>query len=455
VPDLFEAQVRRTPDATAVVCGEVLLSYAELDARANRLARLLIGRGVGPERCVGLVLPRSVDMVVAVLAVVKSGAAYVPIDPGFPVERIGLIVGDAAPVLVVTTGVGAARLSWVGGGAVVVVDDPATVAELVGYSDRVVSDVDRVCSLVVEHPAYVIYTSGSTGRPKGVVVSHVGLASFSAAERVRYAVGCGDRVLGLSSPSFDASVLEWGMSLLVGAVLVIAPPGPVLGEQLVAVLSEYRISHALITPAALATVAFDVARSGLPHLRVLIVGGEACSAELVTRWATNRQMINSYGPTESTVVTTWTDPLIPGATPPLLGRPIPNTCVYVLDTGLRPVPVGVPGELFISGIGLARGYLRRPGLTAARFVANPFGAPGSRMYGSGDVVCWTPEGELRFLGRVDDQVKIRGFRIEPGEIESVLGQYPQIGAVTVIAREDEPGRVRLVAYLVAAAGSVP
>ncbi|MGH3806800.1 MAG: amino acid adenylation domain-containing protein, partial [Pseudonocardiaceae bacterium] len=449
VPDLFQTQVRCTPDATAVVFGDVSLSYAELDARANRLARLLIEWGAGPERCVALVLPRSVDMIVAVLAVVKSGAAYVPIDPDYPSERIGFIVDDAAPVLVVTTREGATRLSPMAGGAALVVDHSTTVTELAGYSDRAVTDTDRICSLVLQHPAYVIYTSGSTGHPKGVVVSHVGLASFFAAAQVRCAVGRGDRVLGLSSPSFDASVCEWGMSLLAGAVLVIAPPGPVLGEYLVAVLTEHRISHAAITPAALATVAPDMARYGLPHLRVLIVGGEACSAELVTRWAPNRQMINSYGPTESTVLTTWTDPLTPEATPPPLGRPIPNTRVYVLDTGLRPVPIGVPGELFITGIGLARGYLNRPGLTARRFVANPFGAPGSRMYCSGDVVCWTPEGELRFLGRADDQVKIRGFRIEPGEIETVLATHPSVAQVTVITREDEPGRKRLVAYVVA------
>ncbi|MGH3700266.1 MAG: non-ribosomal peptide synthetase, partial [Pseudonocardiaceae bacterium] len=402
VPELFQKQVTRTPNATSIVFGDVSLSYAQLEARANRLARLLIERGAGPERYVGLALSRSVDMIVALLAVLKSGAAYVPIDPDYPTERIGFILDDGVPVLVVTTSEGATRLPPVAGSAALVVDHPTTVTELAGYSDRVVTDTDRICPLALQHPAYVIYTSGSTGQPKGVVVSHLGLVSFSTAARVRCAVGPGDRVLGLSSPSFDASVFEWGMSLLAGAVLVIAPPGPVLGEQLVAMLTDHRISHAGITPAPLATVDPEVARWRLPQLRVLMVGGEACSAELVARWAPNRQMINSYGPTESTVLTTWTDPLTPADTPPTIGRPLPNTRVYVLDTALRPVPVGVPGELFITGLGLARGYLSRPGLTAQRFVANPFGAPGSRMYRSGDVVCWTPEGELRFLGRADE-----------------------------------------------------
>jgi amino acid adenylation domain-containing protein len=451
---LFEAQVRRTPEDTAVVTDDVSLSYAGLEARANRLARLLIGLGAGPERFVALALPRSAEMIVAIVAVLKSGAAYVPIDTDYPPERISFILGDARPVLVVTTSEIVGRLPAVAGTAALVLDHIETVTGLAGYSGRVVSDADRISPLVVEHPAYVIYTSGSTGRPKGVVVSHAGLASFSAAEIARYAVAPGDRVLALSSPSFDASVLELCMSLPAGAVLVVAPPGPVLGEQLVQVLTEYRVSHALIPPAALATVPKDVAQSGLPEFRVVIVGGEACSSELVARWAPNRRMINSYGPTESTVVATWTDPLSPGGGTPSIGRPMWNTRVYVLDGGLRPVPVGVAGELFIAGIGLARGYLQRPGLTAARFVACPFGAPGARMYRTGDRVRWMADGELEFLGRTDEQVKIRGFRIELGEIQAVLASHPSVAQVGVIAREDQPGHKRLVAYLVPAASTV-
>ncbi|MGH3686836.1 MAG: amino acid adenylation domain-containing protein [Pseudonocardiaceae bacterium] len=449
LPELFEDQVRRTPNAMAMISDGVTLSYVELEVRANRLAHLLIERGVGPERLVGLVLPRSVELVVALLAVAKAGGAFFPVDPTYPPRRITSMVTDVRPVVVLTSTGISSQLSCPDGVPVLAVDDPETCSVLSGLPDRAVSASDRISLLVVEHPAYVIYTSGSTGQPKGVVVSHVGLASFSAAEIARYAVGPGDRVLALSSPSFDASVLELCMSLPAGAVLVVAPPGPVLGEQLVQLLTQYRVTHALVPPAALATVPHDVARSGLPRFRTVIVGGEACSAELVAHWAPNRQMINSYGPTESTVVATWTDPLTPDGTPPRIGRPIWNTRVYVLDGGLRPVPVGVAGELYIAGLGLARGYLKRPGLTAARFVACPFGAPGSRMYRSGDRVCWTIDGQLEFLGRADEQVKIWGFRIEPGEIETVLSAHPDVAQAAVIARQDRDDDKRLVAYVVA------
>ncbi|MCA1682324.1 MAG: amino acid adenylation domain-containing protein, partial [Actinobacteria bacterium] len=388
LPELFQVQVARTPDLPALLFDGGALTYAELEARANRLAHLLIRLGVGPERVVVLALPRSVEIVVAQLAVVKAGAAFVPVDPAYPAQRIAFMLADARPVVVVTLAQIAPQLSCPEGVAVLVVDDPQTLSVLGEMPDRVVTDADRLSPLLVGHSAYVIYTSGSTGWPKGVVVSHAGLASFSAAEIERYAVVAGDRVLQFSSPSFDASVLELCMSLLAGAALVVPPPGPLLGEQLAQVLAEHRVTHALIPPAALATVPKEVAHSGLPDFQTVIVGGEACPAELVTRWAPGRSMINSYGPTESTVVTTWTEPLTPGGTPPI-GRPIANTRVYVLDGDLRPVPVGVVGELYVAGIGLARGYLHRAGLTAERFVACPFGHSGVRMYRTGDRVRWT------------------------------------------------------------------
>jgi amino acid adenylation domain-containing protein/non-ribosomal peptide synthase protein (TIGR01720 family) len=446
LPELVEAQVARTPQAAALVGTGGVVTYAELEARANRLARLLIRRGVGPERVVALALPRSVDIVIAQLAVAKAGGAYLPVDPAYPAQRIAFMLTDAAPVLVLTHAGIAADLPPCPGVAVLAVDDPETVSVLEELPDGVVTDAERVSALLLQHPAYVIYTSGSTGVPKGVVVSHAGLASFAAAEAERYAVGAGDRVLQFSSPSFDASVLELCMSLPVGAALVVPPPGPLLGEQLAAVLAEHRVTHALIPPAALATVPAQAAGE-LPDFRTLIVGGDACSGELVSRWAPGRRMINSYGPTESTVVATWSDPLPPEGTPPI-GRPIWNTQVYVLDGALRPVPVGVPGELYVAGAGLARGYLGRPGLTAQRFVANPFGPPGRRMYRTGDLVRWRAEGELDFLGRADEQVKIRGFRIELGEVEAALLRHEAVAEAVAVVRQEDSGRKRLVGYIV-------
>ncbi|WP_433730545.1 non-ribosomal peptide synthase/polyketide synthase [Actinoplanes sp. CA-051413] len=442
---LFAAQVARTPHAPAVLHDDGELSYAELDDRVNRLARLLIERGAGPESIVALVLPRSPEIVVAQLAAGRAGAAYLPVDPAYPGDRIAFMLDDARPVLTVTRADLAASLPE--GPVLIVLDDPAVAAALAGQPTARVTAADRRARLDPAHPAYVIYTSGSTGRPKGVSVTHAGVASFSAAEIEHFAVRPGDRVLQFASPSFDASVLELCMALPAGAALVVPPPGPLVGEQLQEVLAGRRVTHALIPPAALATVG----EAELPDLGTLIVGGDACGPELVARWAPGRRMINAYGPTESTVVTSWTGPLTPGGVPPI-GRPIPNTRVYVLDAALQPVPVGVAGELYVAGAGLARGYLQRPGLTAERFLADPFGAAGSRMYRTGDLARWTTAGELEFLGRADDQVKIRGFRIEPGEVEAALTAHPAVAQAVVIAREDRPGSKRLVAYVVPPAG---
>ncbi|WP_112264135.1 non-ribosomal peptide synthase/polyketide synthase [Lentzea terrae] len=411
---LVERQVVRTPDAPALIHAEGEITFAELDARANQLARLLAEHGAGPERIVAVRLPRSVDIIVTELAVMKTGAAFLPIDPDYPAERVEFMLRDSDPV--------------------VVVDGPLDAS---GYD---ASSLDVPVDLA--QPAYVIYTSGSTGRPKGVVVTHAGLASFSTAEIEHFRVRPGDRVLEFSSPSFDASVLELCMSLPAGAALVVPAEGPLLGEQLAEVLRDNKVTHALIPPVAMATVP-DVP---LPDFRTLVVGGDACTAELVARWAPGRRMINAYGPTESTVVTSWSEELEPGGVPPI-GKPLPNTRVYVLDSSLRPVPVGVPGELHVSGPALARGYLGRPGLTAERFIANPF-EPG-RMYRTGDVVRWNSSGELEFVGRADDQVKIRGFRVELGEVESALLRNPSVREAVVVAQEFS-GHKRLVAYVVGA-----
>ncbi len=441
--ELFAAQARRTPGAPAVISDNGQITYAELDTAANRLAHLLIERGAGPERVVALALPRSAEIIVAQLAVTKAGAAFLPVDPAYPEERIAFMLADAQPVLTLTRRDLAAGLAGLDPAAVLMVDDPDTVAALNQMPGHAPADADRTAPLQLTHPAYVIYTSGSTGQPKGVVVPHTGLASFAAAEAEHYQVRPGDRVLQFSSPSFDASVLELCMSLPAGAALVVPPPGPLLGEQLADVLDGQRVTHALIPPSALATIAAEVAVRGFPDFRTVIVGGEACTAGLADRWAPGRRMINSYGPTESTVVATWSDPLSPGHATIPIGRPIGNTQVYVLDRELRPVPPGIPGQLHIAGAGLARGYLNQPGLTAQRFTACPFGPPGARMYATGDLARWTAGGQLEYLGRADDQVKIRGFRIEPGEIEAALLRHPAIAAAAVTAREDTPGRTHL------------
>ncbi|MFJ4554411.1 amino acid adenylation domain-containing protein, partial [Streptomyces sp. NPDC088817] len=298
---------------------------------------------------------------------------------------------------------------------------------------------------------YVIYTSGSTGRPKGVLVSHRGLAAFATTCVERFTVDTDSRVLLFSSPSFDASVLELCTAITAGAAMVVPPPGPLVGENLADVLRDHHVTHALIPPAALASIPTETATQ-LPHFQSLIVGGDTCPPELVTRWAPGRRMTNAYGPTEATVAATISAPLTPDGPVPI-GTPVLHTRAYVLDARLRPVPVGVAGELYVTGDGLARGYLNRPALTAERFLANPYGPPGTRVYRTGDIARWTPDGTLEFAGRADEQVKIRGFRIELGEIETVLGRHETVGQAVVVVRENEEGAKSLVAYVIPADGA--
>ncbi|GGW45917.1 non-ribosomal peptide synthetase [Streptomyces lucensis JCM 4490] len=438
LPALVEAAVDRWPAAPALEAPGTLLSFAELEDQANRLAHRLIDRGAGPGDLVALLLPRSADMVRAQLAVAKAGAAFLPVDPAYPEERIALMLRDAAPALTLDAKEIAGLLA-------------APPDEAPGHRP---TDADRTRPLDLDDPAYVIYTSGSTGTPKGVVVTHRGLAAFSAAEAAHYRVAPGDRVLSFATPSFDASVLELCMSLPHGARLVVPRPGPLLGAELAGVLRSARITHTLLPPAALATVPAQTPGT-LPDLKTLIVGADACGPELVARWAPHHRMVNSYGPTEATVVATWSAPLeADGAAPPI-GRPLPATGAYVLDARLRPVPAGVPGELWLTGPALARGYHGRPGLTAARFTADPYGPPGTRMYRTGDLVRRDGAGELHYLGRTDHQLKLRGHRIEAGEVEAALVRHPHVLDAVVTVREDEPGLPRLVAHLLTAPGAEP
>ncbi|MFC6065411.1 non-ribosomal peptide synthetase [Streptomyces ochraceiscleroticus] len=442
LPELFEAQVSRTPDAVAVECGASVLSYAEVNARANRLARHLVAAGVGPERLVAVALPRSVEWLVTLLAVVKAGGAYLPVDPEYPAERIAYMLEDARPVCVLTDTATAGALPATA--EVLLLDDPGTAARIGSADAHDLTDAERSEPLRPGSPAYVIYTSGSTGRPKGVVVTHAGIASLAAGQIERFDVRPDSRVLQFVSLSFDAVISELCMALLSGARLVLASSEELLpGEGLVGVLARHGVTHVTLPPAALGVLP----DGALPDGMTLVVAGEACPPGQVGRWSAGRRMVNAYGPTETTVCATMSEPLAGEMVPPI-GRPIVNARVYVLDERLSPVPVGVAGELYVAGAGLARGYLRRPGLTAGRFVADPFGPAGARMYRTGDLARWTRHGELEFVGRADHQVKVRGFRIELGEIEAVLASGPGVRQVAVVVREDRPGDRRVVAYVV-------
>ncbi|WP_030044762.1 non-ribosomal peptide synthetase, partial [Streptomyces resistomycificus] len=440
LPELFARQVQRSPHSTAVVYGGVRLTYAELDERSNRLARLLAGRGAGPERLVALSLPRTPDLVVALLAVLKTGAAYLPMDPEYPADRLAFMLDDADPVLLVTTD-----------GASVTGTVPAvTVAESLTYPATPLPTP----AADPGNTAYVIYTSGSTGRPKGVEIPHRNVIRLFDSTRQWFAFGPDDVWTLFHSYAFDFSVWElWG-ALLHGGTLVVVPftvsREP---EEFLRLLVREKVTVLNQTPSAFgALLRADAASPSLGQqlaLRYVVFGGEALDFARVAEWFTRHPreapvLVNMYGITETTVHVTGlplTEDRARAATGSI-GHPIPDLRAYVLDAGLRLVPPGVTGELYVAGAGLARGYLGRPGLTAGRFVADPFGGPGERMYRTGDLARRSADGGLEYAGRADDQVKIRGFRIEPGEVEAALADHPDVTQAVVVVRDE-----RLVGYV--------
>ncbi|SMD25144.1 non-ribosomal peptide synthetase [Kibdelosporangium aridum] len=435
LPQLVREQAKQTPDADAVQDAVRSLSYSDLLREVEALARLLVGLGVRREDRVGVLVERSAELAVTLMGVSFAGGVFVPVDPDYPRERIEFMLTNSAPEVLVCTKTTRAVVPAQFTGTVVVLDelpaaDPAVVLPQVAPEDA----------------AYVIYTSGSTGVPKGVLVTHSGLVNLGYAHIERMAVTSASRILQLSAIGFDAIVSELYMTLLAGATLVLPdassmPPRVTLGDA----IRKAGITHLTVSPSVLAS------EDDLPDtLRTVLTGGEALPPALVDRWSPGRRVIQAYGPTETTICSTMSAPLSPGHEQVPLGGPIYNVRHYVLDAFLQPVPPGVVGELYITGVGLARGYLGRPGLTAERFVASPF-APGERMYRSGDLFRWTQEGQLMFAGRVDAQVKVRGYRVEPAEIEAVLVQHPGVGQVAVAVRRDGPGDKQLVAYIVPAA----
>jgi nonribosomal peptide synthetase DhbF len=458
LPALLAAQAARTPAAVAVRYEDESLSYADLDARSNRMARLLIELGAGPEETVALVAPRSVEMLVAMLGIVKAGAAYLPVDPDYPDERIDFMLRDCAPICVLTTTAMAARTP---GNARRIVLDSDVGRDLATRSTAAITDATRTRPLLPAHPVYVIYTSGSTGRPKGVVLPGQAMVNLLAWHAEVVGGGTGTTTAQFASLSFDAAAQEIFSALTSGKTLAV-PREDVRKDtqQLVRWMARYRVNE-LFAPTPVVESVSEAAREldlELPDLREIAQAGEALTLHQSIREfcarVPDRRVHNYYGPTETHVVTGFTVPreMVATGEPPPIGGPIWNTRTYVLDRSLRPVPVGVPGELYLAGVQTARGYLKRPALTAARFVADPYGEPGSRMYRTGDLARWRADGALDFLGRHDFQVKIRGFRVELGEIEVVLARLPDVARVLVVAREDRAGDRRLVAYVVPRAG---
>jgi amino acid adenylation domain-containing protein len=449
---LVARQAAAAPETVAIVDETTTLSYGELDRRANRLAHRLRRLGVGPEVRVGICLERSVDLIVGLLAVLKAGGAYVPLDPSYPRERLAFMLSDSLAHVLLTQHRLRGHLPT-GDTQVLYLDDEGAVLG----SDAAVPPESGVGP---DHLAYVIYTSGSTGIPKGVMVSHRAVLNHLRWRQTYFPLSAADRGLHKASVSFDDSVWEVFEPLLAGARLILARPGGQSDPSyLVRLIAEQQVTTACFVPSLLRAFLDEPGLESCGSLRRVTTGAEAVSVELQERFFSrfDATLHNGYGPTEATIAATfWTCERASGRRTVPIGRPIANTRVYVLDRYLRPVPLGVAGELYIGGDGLARGYLGRAALTAERFVPDPFtDVPGARLYRTGDRACYRADGTLEFLGRLDDQVKIRGFRVEPGEIAVTLAEHSAVKDAVVVAREDSPGDRRLVAYAVPAVDGSP
>ncbi|MEH1805764.1 amino acid adenylation domain-containing protein [Nostoc sp.] len=437
IHQLFEEQSVSTPDAVAVVFENQQLTYHQLNSCANQLAHYLKSLGIKPDTLVGICVERSIEMVVGLLGILKAGGAYVPLDPEYPTERLAFMLEDAQVSILLTQQRLIDRLPE--HQAKLICLDEAWEQIAQHNQDNPTSEVKAF------HLANLIYTSGSTGKPKGVMVEHKGLCNLAQAQIQTFGLTSDSRVLQFASFSFDASISEILMALGSGATLYLATKDSLLpGKPLIEQLSDRSITHITLPPSALAVMP----GSELPALQTIIVAGEASSTELIRQWSADRNFFNAYGPTEASVCAT-----IAKCTEDdnkiSIGKAIANVQIYILDEYLQPVPIGVPGELHIGGLGLARGYLNRPELTKEKFIPNPFkGAGESKLYKTGDLARYLPDGNIEYLGRIDNQVKIRGFRIELGEIEELLNQHGNVQAACVIARKDNPGDKRLVAYVV-------
>jgi amino acid adenylation domain-containing protein len=446
IHQLFEEQAEKTPDAIALIFEEQQLTYRELNTRANQLAHHLRKLGVGPEALVAIYVERSIEMIVGLLGILKAGGAFVPLDSSYPRERLAFMLEDARVRVLLTQ---QKFLSSIDHPSVVCVDrDRQEIAQ------QNVNSLQNQAS--PESLAYVMYTSGSTGVPKGVMIPHRGLVNYLSWATLAYRVAAGQGAPVHSPISFDLTVTSLFTPLLVGRRVELIPES--LGAEAFSSLFRKGSDYSLIkiTPAHLELLGQELPTDKLARCaRALVLGGDALTFEKLALWSEHApeiRLMNEYGPTE-TVVGCCVYEVAPGslATGPVpIGRPIANTQIYILDAYLQPVPVGVSGELHIGGDGVARGYLNRPDLTAEKFIANPFSAdPTSRLYKTGDLARYLPDGNIEFVGRIDNQVKLRGYRIELGEIETVVGQHPMVQSSVVVVREDTPGDKRLVAYVVA------